>query len=179
MRQGTVDEHVADFVWPAESAARRMHRGGLALLVIGAVVLALGLMPGVALPRVLGIDPAFIACAGVIGGLLLRSYGASRAFARRLRIDRRARSVERARQTAKGARQTDLTLGFDDCATVAIVEHDVDDRATSFDLVATREDGEKVRLWPVTLRTRQKAEAALAALREALSPASRSLAEGA
>ena len=72
-----------------------------------------------------------------------------------------------------------MTLGFDDCATVAIVEDDVHDRASSFDLVATRQDGEKVRLWPVTLRTRQKAEAALAALRDALAPGSRSLAEGA
>jgi len=107
------------------------------------------------------------------GGLLLRSYGASRAFARRLRIDRRARSVQRARQTAKGAWETDITLGFYDCATVAIVEDDVHDRATSFDLAATRQDGEKVRLWPVTLRTRQEAEAALAALRDALAPGSR------
>jgi hypothetical protein len=173
MRRETVDEHVADFVWSAESTARWMHHGGLALMVIGAVVLALGLLPGVAVPRVLGIDAAFIACAGVIGGLLLRSYGASRAFARRLRIDRRARSVERARQTAKGAWETDMTLGFDDCAMVAIVEDDVHDRASSFDLVATRQDGEKVRLWPVTLRTRQEAEAALAALRDALAPGSR------
>jgi hypothetical protein len=168
MRLETPTATITDLIWPAQPAARAMLNGGRVFLLLNAAILAFGLLPGAGLGRIAGIDIAFVAIAGLVGGLLLWAYGSPRAKTRRLRVDRDTRVLERSHHAGTGAWAADLTLSLADITGLSILECGSDDQVSSFSIQVTTQNGETTSLWPVPLATREAADEALETLQRAM-----------
>jgi hypothetical protein len=168
MNRETPSADITDLVWPATRGAEAMRLAGVGAISIGALVLLAGLVPGMVLPRPGGVDLAFVACALVVGGLLVTAYGAQRAKTRRLRLDRAARTVDHSARAGDGAWKSNFTVPFDAISSIAVETRDVDDAKDSHSLILTRQDGERHDLWPVTLATRADADDALSVVMGAI-----------
>jgi hypothetical protein len=168
MRRETPSRDITDFVWPPIAIATLMSVVGKPIMIAGGLGLVAGLIPGVALPPVVGVDAVAWACLLVIVGLFLWAYGRVRARTRRLRVDRGAGVIAREIEKTRGHWVAEASVRLDDLAELELNEDDVEDRSTAFDVVAVQHNGDKVSLWPVVINKKAEGEAALAAVKAAL-----------
>lgn len=168
MRVVNTGPNITDLVWDAQPGAHLRRTLGTWLMIAGLAVLAFGLLPGQTLPRLYGVDSAFIACAAVVGGLLLLAFAMARSRTRRVRVDRDARQLEIGVQDPNGSWFTYETMSFDTIIEVRVDAFEGED-ATLYTLEILRAENLTTKIEPLAgLEDRNAVEAGLAALKAAI-----------